>query len=278
MDSTGISFTALYTGHTWYRQGWADAYMTSQKGRLLYHALSPLNHLMERVAGFNIESVLLARHRAIDLRLQELIEQGKITQVIEIAAGLSPRGQQFARRYPQLNYVEADLPKMASRKQKLLRQHRALGANHRVVDCDIFSDDSGLSLAHLFTQCIDSTQPTLVITEGLVNYFTVTAISDFWRRLGRQLKTLPAGYYLTDLMIKPQPFPMKTMVQTAAKGLGLLTRSEVSFHFSTVAQIMAHFEGLGYARCLPFKPQDLQPPGGDITASTGAILLVEAKA
>ena len=58
--------------------------------------------------------MLLARHHLIDHRLHAAIESGRVGQVIEVAAGLSPRGWRFASRYgSRLTYLEADLPATA---------------------------------------------------------------------------------------------------------------------------------------------------------------------
>jgi len=51
--------------------------------------------------------------------------------VIEVAAGLSPRGWRFRRRYgDRLTYVEADLPAMAARKRGALERMGSLGDRH----------------------------------------------------------------------------------------------------------------------------------------------------
>ncbi len=72
-----------------------------------------------------LESYLLARHRAIDSLLTTAIEEHGIRQVIEVAAGLSPRGWRFAQRYgDRLTYIEADLPGMAERKRRGARANR----------------------------------------------------------------------------------------------------------------------------------------------------------
>ena len=75
------------------------------------------------LGGPTLESYLLARHRAIDCLLEQAIERHGVTQVIEVAAGLSPRGWRFSRRYGSgLTYVEADLPDMAERKRRALER------------------------------------------------------------------------------------------------------------------------------------------------------------
>ena len=119
-DTSSISFTALYTGQVWVRNGLSEPFFQTRSGALLYGAMSPMEALGKRVLGGNIRTFLLQRHHLIDARLEALIEQHPDLQVVEIACGLSPRGCRFRQRFPSITYVEADLPDMADRKRRLL--------------------------------------------------------------------------------------------------------------------------------------------------------------
>ena len=69
------------------------------------------------------------------LFLEQAIEQHGVSQVIEVAAGLSARGWRFVERYgDQLTYVETDLPEMAARKRRALERIGTLSERHRVID------------------------------------------------------------------------------------------------------------------------------------------------
>ena len=73
-----------------------------------------------------------------------------MTQVVEVACGLSPRGWRFAQRYGErITYVEADLPGMAARKRAALDRIGCLSDHHRVVAVDALRDDGPDSLATL---------------------------------------------------------------------------------------------------------------------------------
>ena len=116
-----ISPTAHYTGYVWYAHGLSHQAFATRTGRLLYHALRGPNAIAQRLGTPSLEGMLLARHRLIDLRLAQAIESGEIRQVIEIAAGLSPRGWRFATRYAdRITYIEADLPGMLAHKRRIL--------------------------------------------------------------------------------------------------------------------------------------------------------------
>src|SRR6185436_10973917 len=91
--------------------------------------------------------MLLARHRAIDHLLDRAIADGRVGQVIEIAAGLSPRGWRFTERHQDLTYLEADLPDMAARKRAILAEVGPESPRHRVVDVDALADVGPTSIA-----------------------------------------------------------------------------------------------------------------------------------
>src|SRR5680860_1088598 len=118
--SDAISPTAHYTGEVWRRAGLSDPALATREGRLLYGSLRPTMALSAALGGDTLEAFLLARHRLIDRLLGEAIAAGRVGQVIEIAAGMSPRGLRFSRLHPDLTYVEADLPAMAARKRAAL--------------------------------------------------------------------------------------------------------------------------------------------------------------
>ena len=42
MDTSGISFTALYTGQVWYQNGMSAQFFTSPRGNLMYHLMKPV--------------------------------------------------------------------------------------------------------------------------------------------------------------------------------------------------------------------------------------------
>src|SRR5437588_11176483 len=99
--SSPISPTAHYTGHVWARNGLSHPALDTLEGRIMFDSLQPAM-LMGRLLGRgSLESYLLARDRAIDRLLERAIEQHDVSQVIEVAAGLSARGWRFVQRSGQ---------------------------------------------------------------------------------------------------------------------------------------------------------------------------------
>src|SRR5690606_29067941 len=105
MSSARLSPTAHYTGQVWYRNGLSDPAFTTREGERLHRIIAPLNAGSRAIGGPTIDGMLLARHRLIDHLLETAIAAGEVSQVIEIAAGLSPRGWWMSRRHAGLRYV-----------------------------------------------------------------------------------------------------------------------------------------------------------------------------
>src|SRR5215218_1359539 len=94
-----ISPTAHYTGAVWASNGLSHPAFHSAAGGLMYNAMRLPMAITKALGGTKLEELLLARHRLLDRRLERAIESGEVSQVIEIAAGLSARGWRFSRRY-----------------------------------------------------------------------------------------------------------------------------------------------------------------------------------
>lgn len=255
-DTSSISFTALYTGHVWYANGLSADAFHSRRGSLFYHALAPFEYVGGKLAGGNIRTFLLQRHYLIDALLTEAIEHRGVGQVLEIACGLSPRGYRMRQRYPQLHYVEGDLPDMAARKHRLLSAQHCLNDKHRVVPLNIFSTDGVDAMETVVAKCFDPSQPLLVITEGLVNYFTLDTITPFWQRLQKMLAGFNGGTYLTDNYPLLHDHPIHRTMRVLGGMLGAVSRSEVSFHFGSDEETREHFERLGFSTVGVHNPQD----------------------
>ena len=194
-NSAAISPTAHYTGEVWRRNGLSHPALETIEGRVLHGAAQPLLIASRILGGPTLEDFLLARHKLIDRLLDDAIDSGQVGQVIEIAAGMSPRGLRMTERHPGLLYIEADLPGMAARKRDALAK---AGAPHRVADLDALADAGPQSLAAL-ADGLDASIGTAIVTEGLINYFPREAVDGIWRRIAGALSRFPAGLYVSDL-------------------------------------------------------------------------------
>lgn len=275
-SSAAISPTAHYTGYVWARHGIGPAALATRTGAVLYNALRPVMGASARGGGPTLEGLLLGRHRAMDTLLTEAIESGRVGQVVEIAAGLSPRGLSYATTYAgRLTYVEADLPAMAQQKREALeRLGTPLPAGHRVVDIDALATDGPLSLEALFAQ-LDPTVGTAVITEGLLNYLPADAVTGLWARIAAGLRRFPAGVYLSDLHLAGENHsPLLSSFSTL---LGAFVRGKIHFHFADAAAATEALRAAGFSAAALHRPDDarfgLSP---ELRAGARIVRVVEA--
>lgn len=253
--SAAISPTAHYTGFVWARHGLGPAALATRTGSLLFTALRPAMAVAAATGNPTLEGLLLSRHRAIDALLTEAIEDGRVGQVVEIAAGLSPRGHRYATTYgDRLTYLEADLPGMAALKREALaRVGDTPASTHRVVDFDALATDGPQSLASVMGQ-LDPAVGTAVITEGLLNYLPPEAVTSLWSRLASELHRFPAGLYLSDLHVAGENRGAGATAFT--KALGAFVRGRIHFHFATVADAEAALRTAGFDTATLHRPDE----------------------
>jgi O-methyltransferase involved in polyketide biosynthesis len=239
-----ISPTAHYTGEVWRRAGLSHPWLGTVEGRAMVDALHPLMAVSGALGGPSLESYLLARHRAIDALLTEAVEDHGVSQVIEIAAGMSARGWRFANRYGDaITYVEADLPTMAERKRRALARIGSLSDTHRVAEIDALSDEGPGSLAEL-AAALDPGAGVAIVTEGLLGYLPTDAVLALWGRIAAALATFPSGRYISDLHLGSVQTPVVRLFRRLLAGF---VRGQVYLHFDGAAQAEAAVVEAGFA-------------------------------
>jgi O-methyltransferase involved in polyketide biosynthesis len=259
-SSDAISPTAHYTGQVWFRNGLSHPGLATLEGRVLFQSLQPAMRVSAALRGPSLESYLLARHRAIDALLERAINDHGVTQVIEVAAGLSPRGWRFATRYgDRLTYVEADLPAMAARKRRALEQMGSLGMHHRVEDLDALRDAGPASLAALAAE-LDRGHGLAIITEGLLGYLGPGAVEALWRRFALTLTEFPTGRYISDLHLGSA---QNTAVRGFRLALSAFVRGRVYLHFDDAEQAETQLRAAG------FQTASVRPASGVADLSAG---------
>lgn len=242
-----IGPTAHYTGHVWSRNGLSHPGLSTVEGRVLFDSLQPTMLASRAVGGPTLEAYLLARHRAIDARLERAIAEDRVGQVIELAAGLSPRGWRFVNRYEHLVYVEADLPGMAERKRTALEQIGSveLGERHRVREVDVLRDDEEPgSLAAVIAE-LDQGTGLAIVTEGLLGYLPPDAVAAMWRRFATALERFPTGRYISDVHMGGAQTPQVRVFRVA---LSAFVRGRVYLHFEDAAGAEAALHDAGFAQ------------------------------
>ena len=247
-DTSSISFTAHYTGHIWYNYGLSEHFFATMPGRFLFNTLRPFEWAGRMLFGSDIKSCLLQRHYLIDHILEKAIEEQGYTQVLEVACGLSPRGFRFMKKYADqdIRYIEADLPGMAKRKEALLSKHKTLDETHKVIVCNILEKDGEHSIKQVVERELDPGRKTIVITEGLIMYFSLEVIKGFWERLHTHMSQLPEVRYLADNYPLSRKHPLYKIMRFIEHSLGFLSRADVNFHFANERDVSDYFADIGF--------------------------------
>ncbi len=265
-----IGPTAHYTGYVWARNGLSHPELSTTEGRVLFDSLQPVMLASRGLGSATLESYLLARHQAIDARLERAIEAGEVSQVIEVAAGLSPRGWRFVRRYGErLVYVEADLPDMAARKRSALERMGSLNGRHRVEEVDALRDDDGPGSLAAVTAELDRGEGLAIITEGLLGYLSTDAVEGIWRRFGSSLGEFPRGRYISDLHLGGAVTPQ---VKAFRLLLSAFVRGRVYLHFHDAAEAESALGAAGFASAQITPAVDVTRAGHDAGARLAHIL------
>lgn len=243
--SDAISPTAHYTGEVWRRAGLSDPALGTTQGRLLHAGLRPAMAISAALGGDTLEAFLLARHRLIDDLVGAEVESGRVTQVIELAAGMSPRGLRLTSRHPDLVYVEGELPAMAARKRAALeRAEIRPGPRHRITELDALAESGPRSLPELGAQ-LDRGGGLAVITEGLLNYFPREETDALWRRIASELRRFADGFYLSDIHLASDNDRGPQRAFGAL--LSVFVRGRVHFPYRDEADAKAALEAAGFA-------------------------------
>lgn len=274
--SEDISPTAHYTGYTWYHHGLSHPAFVTPQGRLMVAATRPLHWMARAVGAPTLSAFLLARHRVIDHLLHEAIDAGRVSQIIEIAAGLSPRGWAFKQRHgAALTYIEADLPHMARRKQHLLTQAGLAREGHRVVALDALALRGEGSLSAL-ADTLDPTQGLAIVTEGLLNYFDQAAVLGMWQRFAQALGHFPHGLYLSDMHLAHQNAGAHAHGFVAM--LSAFVRGRVHLHFHSDEEALAALRQQGFAEAVLHDPRVLLARWGHTAApGAGLVRVIQAR-
>lgn len=271
MANTAIGPTAHFTGYVWTRHGLSHPELETLEGRVLYTTWRAATLGPSLLGGPTIESFLLARHLAIDAVLEREIAAGRVGQILEVAAGMSPRGWRFTERHPELVYVETDLPGMAARKREALeRIGRPPG--HRIVELDALATDGPRSLAHVAAAELDPGLGLAIVTEGLLSYLGRDAVLDLWVRFADTLARFPAGAYAADLHVDSDAPWLAARVFEAA--LSAFVRGRVAVHFATAADAEEALRAAGFATAHVVEAASL--PGVEDRLESRRVRIVDA--
>lgn len=190
-SAENIPHSALYTAATWQWAKMPCAEITTPKGAGHIFALVNAYMSLYRLINprkYSLHHCLLHRHVIIN----DLLERAGCPQIIEIAAGFSPRGAQISSD-PAVQYYEVDLEDVVTLKRNQLQLSEAGRLvlerdNFHQVSCDI----QKLNFSSTF-----GSDRSFVITEGLMMYFTRDEQMAIWKNIADFIRG-NGGEYVFD--------------------------------------------------------------------------------
>jgi O-methyltransferase involved in polyketide biosynthesis len=190
-----LSVTALYTSGAWAWAGLpgADLLASPDAQRVFGATNAALGVARLFTPGLrSLRHALVHRHTMID----HLARASGAGRILELAAGLSPRGVTFSAD-PAIRYTEVDLPHMIGHKRRLLERSDAGRAalarpNLHLAEADV----TEAPLDDLVTPG----EPLFVIAEGLFMYLAPEKQRALWQKIAAVLDRAGAGTLVFDLV------------------------------------------------------------------------------
>jgi O-methyltransferase involved in polyketide biosynthesis len=173
------------------------------------------------------------------LAVSRLLQEKRATQVLELAAGLSPRGIELAQR--GVVYVEADLADSSAMKRELVTA--ILGSvpkNLHLCAASVIDREQLLACCSAF----NAEQPVAVTTEGLLRYLTFEEKTQLATNVHEVLRRHGGWWITTDIHLRS--FFQRQTAAYRENEKETLGRSLDSNYFADVDHARQFFEGCGF--------------------------------
>ena len=184
-----------------------------------------------------------ARHKAVGAAVQRVNPR----QVLEIGAGLSPRGLTLSAD-GRVFYVETDLEAMIGEKRALLaaltRRHRLPARNNlRNVAANALELDQLLAAANYFK----SGQRLVVVHEGLLQYLSSSETEQVARNIHHLLGKFGGTWITPDFSLKTDSAHISDQQKYFRQVLHDATeRTLYNNAFDSIEHLREYFRGLGF--------------------------------
>jgi O-methyltransferase involved in polyketide biosynthesis len=183
---------------------------------------------------------LEARYKLVD----GLIAASGATQILELAAGIAPRGINLSTTNPDIHYVELDLQGVMQEKQAILSKlSTPKPPNLRIVEGNALSQEDVANAASEFSK----DRPVTIVNEGFMRYLTFPEKSILAHNV-RGLLTEFGGVWITpDISMRQALSREDEAASGHTQSLRQTTGIDVSQNvFENVEQAQIFFEDLGF--------------------------------
>ncbi len=198
-DESNIPHSAKYTAATWQWGGLPCAAVTLPEGAEKLFSL--VNRYMRfyrfiNPKKYSLHHTLLHRHTIINT----LMEKANCPQIIEVAAGFSPRGAKTSEA-ADIQYFEVDLPDVVElKKNQLLKSEEGTLVLKRTNFTQMAASILDLDFSQAFPKV-----KSFIITEGLMMYFSRKEQMDVWRNIAAQVKATGGQYCFDYIPLDVEP-------------------------------------------------------------------------
>jgi O-methyltransferase involved in polyketide biosynthesis len=202
--------------------------------------------LLREQGSYQIPAALVSPQIApqIEARFKlvsRLLKESTVAQVLEIAAGLSPRGLEMAN-HSRIKYVETDLPTMISQKKRIVR---TLGSN------DYLHTEEGNALdldsLRAATRALDRSKPLGVVHEGLLRYLDFGEKATVARNIRSLLGEFGGVWITPDITLKTALRAASADDRQQIEKVGRLVGINIDQNrFENVDQAQEFFEHLSF--------------------------------
>jgi len=184
-----------------------------------------------------------ARHKSIGAMIQRM----RIGQILELAAGLSPRALDLTAD-PRCFCVETDLDGIIAEKRTLLaaihRRHRIpTRNNHRLTAANALDPDQLLAAATYFK----AGQRLLIVHEGLLQYLSSSETEQVARNIHLLLGKFGGAWITPDFSLKADAENITDAQKTFRRIIAATTeRTLYNNAFDSIEHLREYFRGLGF--------------------------------
>ncbi len=181
-----ISSTALMVA---YIRQFTDIPYSKELSQLV-DAQAVVEQLQKQQPDSPVEGAALieGRYKAVN----HVMAKFEITQIIELASGLLPRGMTMSQD-PGITFIESDLPAMISRKQQLVKQLIGERSNLHFAAIDVTSYPNQFPL---HADYLNRQKPVTVLCEGLLMYLTFAEKQQVFANV-REMLQIYGGVWIT---------------------------------------------------------------------------------
>lgn len=227
----GVAYFRTFTDIPFSREFFED--LRGERG------LEEIRGVAEATGGKELTPMFEARYKMVN----QILKERGTNQILEIAAGFSPRGLVMSQT-PEVQYVEMDLPGVIDDKEEFVRKLDAQGKvrareNLHLVKGNGLNEHDVLSAASLL-----SNEPITVLNEGLLRYLSHEEKKVLARNIKKLLEERGGVWITPDVATRETDITPKLQEQIKrnAKLVGINTEENL---FESWEEAEAFFKDLG---------------------------------